>query len=139
MTIINRVLLSILTALGLVFLAACSTLTAPISSPTQEIDLTGTWATTSGTPGFEATVSEDEIEIYILLEDGSKGLYWLGTFEIPTGIAEFDVNSAADVDALNSSLFGSGAEEKTFTYDGNNLLFEFEVMGIISDVELVKQ
>lgn len=102
-------------------------------------NLTGDWGYSSDTFSFEAEVAADEITIYILLDEGtSKGLYWTGTFleEVKDGDT---ILSKADVDALASSLYGSGDEEKKFTFTDGKLVYEFSIMGTTTTVQLEKK
>ena len=102
-------------------------------------DLTGDWGYSSDTFSFEAEVDNGEITIYILLDEGtSKGLYWTGTFLDKAEDGETIV-SQADVDALASSLYGSGDEEKKFEFRDGKLGYQFTIMGVTTDVQLEKK
>ena len=66
----------VLVALGI---SAC----APDNDVELE-DLHGRWVTTDE-EGYEFTAYfvEDDFEVHIVLPDGSNGIYWRGTVEIP--------------------------------------------------------
>lgn len=83
---------------------------------------------------FRAVVEGDVIVIEILADD-TKMLYWQGTWDD----GETKVVSAADRDALDASLMGSGADEKEFTVDGDSLEFEFQALGSKTNVSLDKE
>jgi hypothetical protein len=99
--------------------------------------LVGDWAATGDDFEFEGTIEDGSIELYLLLEDGSKGLYWVGTFP-NEALAGDKIASEADVDALSTSLFGSTDTEKEFTFTGEALEFEFGILGTVNDVVLTQ-
>lgn len=119
---------------GAYVLAACSAPKVEQGQPKQESSeskpsLNGTWTA----DGFEATVTDNAIEIHIVADE-SKSLYWKGTFPI----GETDkIVSAADVEALSMSIMGSSETEKTFTVlDDNEFIFEFGMMGTTTIVHM---
>jgi hypothetical protein len=83
---------------------------------------------------FRAVIEGDMIVIEILSGD-TKMLYWRGTWDD----GEAHVVSAADREALDGSLMGSGADEKEFTIDGDSLEFEFQALGSKTNVSLDKE
>ena len=82
---------------------------------------------------FEATIASDKIEVY-LTSDGSKSLYWAGTWSEGQS-----VTSQADKEALNSSITGSQSDEKKFNVGDGTVSFEFSAMGNTTDVTLKKE
>jgi len=99
-------------------------------------DVTGTWQYSKDGIGFEATVTEDNIEIELTLDD-TTGLYWTGTFE--SSLTEGQkVVSKADTEALDASLYGSGDSTKEFTYEDGHLTYKFEIMGTTTKIYLNK-
>lgn len=114
------------------FLSACSS-----AAPVTAADLKGTWASTSTDgPTFEATISDNLIEMNIVNGD-TKALYWKGTFPLPEKVADGTViTSAADTEALSSSIMGSQDPSKNFTHTGGKLKFDFGALGVTKTIEL---
>ena len=84
---------------------------------------------------FRAEITEDRIDVYIIdLDEGLEYLYWRGTWEQGQHV----VVSAADREALDASLMGSGSDNKEFTVDDDSLSFEFQAMGTLHDITLKK-
>lgn len=117
-------------------LGACSSSTptetsAATSSSTSSkpVSSVGTWKA----EGFEAKITEDEIIVYIVM-DNTKSLYWTGTFAEGVG----EITSDADVEALASSMMGSQDETKKFQVSPHEITFEFTIMGTMSTVYLKK-
>ena len=113
-------------------LSACSS-----AAPVTAADLNGTWASTSTDgPTFEATISDNLIEMNLVNGD-TKALYWKGTFPVPETVTEGTViTSAADTEALSSSMLGSQDPSKNFTHTGGKLKFDFSALGVTKTVEL---
>jgi hypothetical protein len=114
-------------------LTGCST---PTPSSTEPTSLSGDWAYSSDSTKFTGTVSGDDIEIYLTLDD-STGLYWSGTFQDEAVNGE-KISSDADVAALETSLFGSLDEKKDFVFKDGALVFEFTILGVTQDIQLKK-
>ncbi len=129
MTRITRILATLFVPIALV-LADC----APTPSSTVPTDLAGEWSATSNTSTFDALVTNDEIEIYLTVDE-SSGLYWSGTFE-ESAVNSQVIVSEAGVEALQSSLFGSLSETKAFTFTDGEIAFEFIILGVTTDVQL---
>jgi len=108
-------------------------------APATPVDLAGTWTSPAGDPPqFVATVTDDQIEIQIVNDD-TKGLYWKGTFPVPDGATgDVAVTSAADTEALSTSILGSGDASKTFTYAAGKLSFDFTMLGVTKTVAMSK-
>ena len=119
--------------LGFGILAACD------SAEAGPVNLNGEWASKGSDVKMEATVGDDLLEVYLLTDDGDKGLYWKGTFPVSGDSAKHTVTSVADVEALEQSLFGSGLEEKDFVVERDTITLDFTMMGVTSDVKLAKQ
>ena len=131
----NRRILGILfVIIGLVFgLSACGSGSEPAESSSENVvevetpvNLNGEWAAES----FEATISDDLIEIYLVDEaTDTRGLYWKGTFPEPV---DGKTISEADQEALDGSLLGSTADTKSFVIVVDTVQFEFTMMGVTS-------
>lgn len=107
-------------------------------APAQTNDadvLAGVWISEGDVP-FEATVKDGTIVVQIV--DGeSKSLFWKGTF--PNSAQKGDILlSEADVEALSSSIMGSSELVKPFTYEGDEILFEFSMMGTSTVIHVKK-
>ena len=98
---------------------------APAQTNTADT-LTGVWLSEGDVP-FEATIAAGTITVKIV--DGeAKSLFWQGTF--PNSAQKGDILlSEADVEALSASLMGSSELVKPFTYEGDEINFEFSMMG----------
>lgn len=122
----KKTLIAIAAALTLA-LSACS-------GPSGPYNPDGGWVNQGSGQSFEAEISSGEIEIYLILE-GSKGLYWSGTF--PTEVTPGEtVTSEADVEALESSLFGSLDPTKDFNISGDSISYDFTIMGTTETIAL---
>jgi hypothetical protein len=126
---ITRILATLIAPLALV-LAGC----AATPSSTVPTELTGDWSASSSSSTFDAVVTNDAIVVYLTLDE-SRGLYWSGTFE-ESAVNGQDIVSDADVEALEASLFGSQSEAKTFIFTNGEIVFEFTIVGVTTDVKL---
>jgi hypothetical protein len=128
---ITRILATLIAPLALV-LAGC----AATPSSTVPTELTGDWSASSSSSSstFDAVVTNDAIVVYLTLDE-SRGLYWSGTFE-ESAVNGQDIVSDADVEALEASLFGSQSEAKTFIFTNGEIVFEFTIVGVTTDVKL---
>ena len=102
---------------------------------TEVVVLDGAWKSTSDDPNFRALIKNGTIEVYFVADDTSS-LYWKGTF--PWNKGDESVPSTADVAALEGSLLGSQAKQKRFLYNGDNLLFDFTIMGTTTTITMEK-
>lgn len=138
---IKNYFLAFSAAVLLLMVPACS------SDSSEPVSLEGYWGTTDDSLPFqfeaEVTTAEntetETLTVYLILE-GAKGLYWEGSVEYPeTPTGEFSVNSIPNKEALNASIFGSGADEKSYTYVDETIRFDFQMMGLTYDVVLERQ
>lgn len=120
--------------LVIAFLVACS------SSSNDPVTLEGVWTSIENpdsTSRMSAIISDDEIEISILDDDGTRMLYWLGT--VPEAVTSDDTFiSNADVEALSVAIMGLLKETKEFTYKNGELSFEQGLMGMSWTVTMRK-
>lgn len=102
----------------------------------QPANLVGEWADASGS--MEATIQGDVIDIYwINSDDGSKALYWSGTYVAPTDATEpYTWESQRDEEKTSSALLASTQPTKTFSYSGGVLSYEASALGISRTFEL---
>lgn len=117
------------------------------SAPTTETStsqvapyLQGTWAMADGTDEFNmvAGVHAGTIEI-TWVSDGTKALYWRGTFDVPANVENgTKISSKADKKALASSILGSQDDVKVFTYEDDTLSYDFTVMGTTKTITLTR-
>lgn len=101
---------------------------------TEPADLTGNW---SGDDGMTATISGEDIRVY-WDSDGTRALYWAGSYVAPTEPGDYSWESAAYTDETESALLASGDASKTFTYSGGKLSFDLTMMGVTSTIKLEK-
>ena len=143
----RRLIGVLITFIGVVMATACGSAT-PSYSPSPDVtvveapaqtntadSLEGVWVSEGDVP-FEATVKDGTITVKIV--DGeTKSLFWQGTF--PATAQEGDILlSDADVEALSSSMMGSSELVKPFTYEGDEINFEFSMMGTSTVIHVKK-
>lgn len=144
----RRLIGVLITLIGVVMATACGSATPSYSpspdatvtaeeAPAQTNDadsLEGVWLSEGGV--VEATIGAGAIAVKIV--DGeTKSLFWKGTF--PNSAQKGDILlSEADVEALSSSIMGSSELVKPFTYEGDEILFEFSMMGTSTVIHVKK-
>lgn len=129
---IKRIFVMLFAALMLGF-AGCSNAATPTVTNDNIVE---TWKYDSNGVEFESFIENGVITIS-LVGDGSRALYWKGTFVVPDNDGKkFVVESKADTFALKGSMLGSTDPTKTFTYDNRKLSFEFGAMGVTKTVEM---
>lgn len=123
-------------------ITACSAPKTPATVTTtvnetvgEKINIAGDWHNDGPDFSFEAVITEDNIEIYLLTPDGQKGLYWTGTFEYQVSEGQAII-STADTEALDASLFGSGDDEKIFSYSDETISYEFTIASTTMEIVL---
>jgi hypothetical protein len=116
-----RIIIALL--LGVLALSSCGTDQAPTAASTA-----GSYTSNDGK--FEADVTKDQIEIFLVSED-SKSLYWSGTWS-----SGDTVTSQANVKKLESSLLGSQNKSKEFAVGSDAISFKFSILGTTRDVTL---
>lgn len=103
-------------------------------------NLNGTWVSvadnSSPVPSFVAEVKDGTILINMTMSNDT-GLYWSGTFE-SSAVDTHKITSVGNVEHMKTSLFGSSAKTKEFTYEGGSIRFTFSIMGVSHVVELEK-
>ena len=102
---------------------------------TEVLVLDGAWTSTDAEPKFRSLIKNGTIEVFIVAED-TTSLYWKGSF--PWNKGDETITSTADVAALEDSLLGSTAKSKVFLYDGDNLVFDFTIMGTTTTITMEK-
>ena len=96
----------------------------------------GNWSNENGS--MIATVAEGTITVNIVdTTQESSSLFWKGTF--PNTGGSWNITSAGDRTALDSSILGSQETSKDFTYDGKTLYFSFSMMGTTKIIHLKKE
>lgn len=129
----NKIIVALALLLGM-FLSACS-------SSSEAVDLEGVWVSVEKPDAptrMSAKITDDEMEISVTEnDDNSRMLYWLGT--VPDTVKNGDIFvSQADVEALETAIFGSTSEEKEFTFKDDELSFEMGMMGVTWTVTMKK-
>lgn len=104
------------------------------SNVEEVLVLDGTWESKSD-PSFKALIKNGTIEVNII-SDNTASLYWKGTFEWTPG--KESIVSIADKAALDGSLLGSLADDKTFLYKGDNLIFDVGMLGTTTTITMEK-
>lgn len=126
-----------ITIIGAVLVAIVRPELAQTQIEVVEYDPDGTYVSDDGT--MAAIVHNGAVQIDLVNPDsGNRSLYWLGDFP---ELVVHDQSYVSDGDeaAMDRSLTGSLASIKTFEVDGDVLRFEFTVMGVTGDVELVRK
>lgn len=107
-------------------LALTASFTTLAPAPSSSLD--GQWAAR----GFTAEVSNGHIGIMIVTPETSA-IYWDGSVPADTD-GEFE--SVGNRDVLDRSVLASRSSFKTFTYDGDTIMFVFTIMGTNTTVHL---
>lgn len=102
-------------------------------SPTYQ----GTWRSIEKDAAFEATISNDAIEI-VWANNASRPLYWKGDFTSAIPSIEPVVKSRGDVKAMTASLLASTDAEKFFTYRDEKLSFRMTIAGVATTIYMKK-
>lgn len=105
------------------------------TNATEVVVLDGAWKSTKDDPKFRSLIKNGTIEVYIVADDTSS-LYWKGSF--PWNKGDETISSTADREALDGSLLGSNANTKVFLYDGDNIVFDFTIMGTTTTITMEK-
>ena len=110
----------------------------------QPPDLSGEWkqANNSDADSYQtAEISGNTIAVYWHTDsDGTKALYWAGTFVAPTTTDEpYSWNSQNDKSQTDGALLASGDDTKTFTYSKKQISYDVSAMGVTKTVKLEKQ
>jgi hypothetical protein len=112
---------------------------APSGSSTPA-DLSGDWtqSNSQSEDSYQtATITNDEITIYWVSNGGdTKALYWAGTYEAPSEPGAYEWVSENDTSQTDSALLASGAPDKTFSFDGNEISYEVSALGSTTTVRL---
>lgn len=110
------------------------------SASADPTNLNGTWVSiaddASAAPNFVAEVKDDTILINMTMGNDT-GLYWSGTFE-SRAVDTHKITSTGNIEHMSTSLFGSSAKSKEFTYEGGSIRFTFSILGVSHLVELEK-
>lgn len=97
----------------------------------------GTWRSTDKDASFEATISDDAIEI-VWINNAFRPLYWKGDFTSAIPTMEPVVRSRGDVEAMDASLLASTDTEKFFTYRDEKLSFRMTIAGVSTTIYMNK-
>ncbi len=99
----------------------------------EQVSLVGEWKEGSEEPLHLATITEDTIEVYWLI-DGDKLLYWAGSYD--NSNATFTSNN--DFEKTESGLFTSSDDTKEFIVNNGTISYQLSAMGEELTVELEK-
>lgn len=116
----------------------------PTEKAPQAPDLKGTWKQTdskSEKSYQQATITPEAITVDCVSDGGNTtSVYWVGTFEAPTGAdGPYTWTSQRDEAATQSALLASSDATKDFTYDGDTISYKVTAMGTTVSVKLKKQ
>jgi hypothetical protein len=99
----------------------------------------GTWKST-GDVIMSAQIKDNTIDIDWIVDENSKGIYWLGTFPTPKTMDKNAVIiSYPNQEVMELSVLGSTAKSKEFLYVDGKISFDFQALGMSTRVELEKQ
>lgn len=110
----------------------------------EPLDLTGNWKSADIEEGsemwFEATIDNSTITINWVDNEGTKYLYWVGTYDAPTEATdEYSWTSTNDHTQTDSAILASSDDTKDFTYSNNQLSYEATALGVTKTFYLEKE
>lgn len=124
-------------------LCACDRTNSSIT-PTKPADLIGEWKQVNSKSEDNwqaATIEGDTITIYWVSDGGdTQSLYWAGSYVAPTTSDEpYSWDSVNDHSQTDTSLFASGDDTKTMTYENGQLSYSASALGTTTTVRLEMQ
>lgn len=128
-----RKVLLILGLLGAIIFGVSACGNADADDRPTSSNLVGEWyQTSSGIEGyvFYASVYKSSIQVWMSPREESAAAYWMGTFD--TASRNETIVSHGDPDATYLSL----DHVKRFEYDHGDLMFRFEIMGMVTTVHM---
>lgn len=126
----KKIILSILTIVMCLTLVGCGSKTPD--------NLVGEWEGVTESDTHVATITEDSIEVY-WENDGTKALYWSGTFANPKTVEQpYIFESANNKEKTENALLASRDEVKKFTYENGELSYEVSALGMTRTTKLKK-
>lgn len=85
-----------------------------------------------------AYITSKSVEIrYVGDDNADEGLYWKGSFPWKKGMTK--VRSKGDLAAMEDEMFASTGKYKDFRLKGNDLLFDYTIMGRTEKVTMHKE
>ncbi|MCD7100715.1 hypothetical protein [Pseudoclavibacter sp. 13-3] len=107
------------------------------------LTLTGEWVEAdSGTTTMmqSATITDTTIEINWEQSDGTRALYWSGSFVAPTTTDdEYHWDSTNNTEKTKNALLASSDAKKSFTYDNGVLSYEVSALGVTKTAHLKRK
>lgn len=97
------------------------------------VQLNGTWSSSDNGTQFVATVGNNVVSIEMVKGDTSM-LYWNGTFGTEGAAGDILVSNKSDVERPMLS----SADSKDFTVGDDTLSFQFEAMGMMKTVVMMR-
>lgn len=82
---------------------------------------------------FSIDITTTTIQINWDGEDGTKALYWLGSFPV---VVDIRVTSIANTEVMSHSILASRNATKEFTYSSGKLTFEASALGVTRTIHL---
>lgn len=116
----------------------------PFGSTADPQDLLGDWVQVNSNSEdmyHIATITEAEINIYwYTVSDGTKALYWAGSFSLPESIGKsYSWDSENNTAQTETALLASSDELKSFTYSNGCISYEVSALGVTQTVKLEKE
>lgn len=106
----------------------------------QTSDFEGSWVSgENATIPLTAEITGDTVEVF--LTDGTNEMiFWSGDIsEIEENGDILSFTSSVDSEELAGAIFASEQNAKTFELDGDILSFDYDVTGIVQEVELIRE
>jgi hypothetical protein len=105
---------------------------ATTEAKVSPVSLEGSWTLKNAKGGvFNATVTDTSIEVLMESPDGTKILYWNGTFDAKQSNGATIISELIDTKAVLSK-----AKTKNFTVGLETLSFDFTAMGSTKQIDL---
>lgn len=127
----------------LAVLVLCCLLFCSCSFGPKISDFEGTWVQVDANEQDvyqEAVITGDTMIIYYVYDDGSKLLYWYGTFKEPSeAVSKWEWMSLQDKDKGEDDVFGllrAQDDTKEFEYKNGCIVYERSALGLTGTVKL---
>lgn len=107
----------------------------------EPLDLSGTWQTEPNDGSYmEAKIADGVISIDLVTDDGTRAIYWIGSYDAPTEYTnEYTWTSNNDHEQTDSALFASPDDTKEFNYKNGTLSFSASMQGVTKVLEMTKK
>lgn len=137
---LKKFLIAVVVTIAFLFVTACGGPTQTSSSPEQGVSLSGHWTMAdSSDPSFQIVGDVKNSSVTLTWKsDNVSALYWKGSFDATDVTDGTVIVSQGDLQAMAGSILSSSSKTKEFTYDDDQLSFDFTVQGVTKTIHLEK-